>query len=157
MIEKELITADFGPGKYFIGDICYGLDAETYLEEFGKKYNYQSGDYGKYAVAKTAYGDGIYTGSDGIEYGVDAGILGIVDLSTLPTYNEDLLNKLGRVIECNNLTMSAEGGIFTFNFDGNEIVIDTTEDFEDEFEEEVEENFDYDSSEEEYNSDDEEE
>ncbi len=72
----------FPAGKYWIGDICYCLNDKVYDAIFGG-FGYDSGLYthkdgGFFMVDNTSYGDGLYVGSDGFEYGVDAGIIGIV-------------------------------------------------------------------------------
>jgi hypothetical protein len=72
----------FPRGKYWIGDICYCLNDKVYDSIFGG-FNYESGYYKHksdafFMVDSTAYGDGLYMGTDGFEYGVDAGIIGIV-------------------------------------------------------------------------------
>lgn len=72
----------FPAGKYWIGDICYCLDDKVYDAIFGG-FDYDSGLYthkdgGFFMVDSTSIGDGCYPGSDGFEYGVDAGVIGIV-------------------------------------------------------------------------------
>ena len=72
------------PGKYYIGDICYAFgDDPTYDDVWAGTFGGKDGHYtnGKktFVVAGTAYGDGSYKGSDGREYLVDAGVIGIVN------------------------------------------------------------------------------
>jgi hypothetical protein len=76
-------TQTFPAGKYWIGDICYCLPDEIYDKIFGGVGGYSGGFYrhndgGFFMVDGTSWGDGCYIGSDGFEYGVDAGIIGIV-------------------------------------------------------------------------------
>jgi hypothetical protein len=71
------------PGEYYIGDLCYALESEVYDTIFGSLGGYDSGLYQEkgtenfFLVDNTAYGDGLYHGTDGKEFGVDAGIIGI--------------------------------------------------------------------------------
>ena len=72
-------------GKYFIGDPCYVFDqdwddivdlifgtADTLIHNGRQLF-----------VATTAYGDGSYRGSNGFEFGVDAGLLGAVPVELM--------------------------------------------------------------------------
>ena len=86
-------------GRYFLGDPCYTAGkadeawqqwvdvADTSSDGFrnpicGATYN------GLPIVASsTAYGDGCYTGNNGVEYGVDAGMIGVVP--------EEVVNGMG--------------------------------------------------------------
>jgi len=77
--------------KYYVGDLCYVLDDTTYEDLFGQV----QGDSlvtGKFVTVKdgrkfflgsTAYGDGGYLGSDGQEYCVDSGTIGIAALEDI--------------------------------------------------------------------------
>jgi hypothetical protein len=79
--EKRSFTAP--PGEYYIGDLCYALSSEVYDTIFGSLGGYSEGLYKEkgtdkfFLVDHTAYGDGLYHGTDGKEFGVDAGIIGI--------------------------------------------------------------------------------
>ena len=80
------------PGLYWVGDPCYARthsaeDTSVWLQlcddmpdERGAfvaaAYNAPRLDW--LAASSTAYGDGTYTGSDGNEYPVDAGLIGVV-------------------------------------------------------------------------------
>jgi len=87
----------------------------------------------------TAYGDGAYRGSDGVVYGVDAGLIGIVPVDVV---SEDANLSLGSVVEFpTSFSVQYVNGEFTFGH----ITIDTDpsydededdyEDYEDEEEE----------------------
>ena len=71
---------------FYIGDICYALSDDVYYDVWGKMNEYQDGQFEEpesklsFAVGSTAYGDGLFFGSDGFNYGVDAGVIGIVPL-----------------------------------------------------------------------------
>ena len=72
---------------FYIGDLCYTLDEKVYDEVWGGN-NYEDGQYvdpetkAEFAMVGTAYGDGEYESSEeGLYFPVDAGIIGIADLS----------------------------------------------------------------------------
>lgn len=133
---KGTITSEKG---FYIGDICYVLADKLYHGVWGKN-GYTDGECAdpetglKFAVSGTAYGDGVYEGSNGKCYPVDAGVIGIVPLE-LVEKTRGL--KFGSVHECvGTAAMSAEDGSFVFTLpNGEEIVIltgdmDETEDEE---------------------------
>jgi hypothetical protein len=69
-------------GHYYIGDLCYALDDSFYDGVFGG-HGYEDGLYTKkenpsllFAMTGTG-GDGVFKGSNGWTFGVDAGIIGI--------------------------------------------------------------------------------
>lgn len=113
-------------GTYYIGDLCYALSDEIYDKIFGL-YEYESGIYkhtnGKdfFLVDQTSYGDGCYTGSDGKEFCVDAGIIGICPTSLaekdcdgghIYTFTTDFL-------------CTCREGRFTFTGENKQLIIDT--------------------------------
>ena len=92
----------------YVGDLCYCLNYNVYQEAIeladyeGKFDSTASGMHVEGAFVSTQYGDGDYVGSDGKEYAVDAGIIGIVNItSAAATEGEDfkIFSKLGRVIK----------------------------------------------------------
>ena len=92
----------------YLGDLCYCLNHDVYQEAIelanyeGKFDSTASGMHVEGAFVSTQYGDGDYIGSDGKEYAVDAGIIGIVNItSAAATEGEDfkIFSKLGRVIK----------------------------------------------------------
>ena len=80
---QEIFRFTAPAGEYYIGDLCYVLSDEVYDTIFGGLGGYDSGLYKEkgterfFLVDNTAYGDGLYHGNDGKEFGVDAGIIGI--------------------------------------------------------------------------------
>ena len=133
-------------GDYYIGDPCYVLAADDYpddrwsnfcdlLEKGGNEVTEFEGV--PMFAAGTAYGDGTYEGSDGFEYGVDAGLIGIVPLS-LCTDVERLKrareHELGTFVKFTKEFEVTSDGEGFFNFGG--ILIDTKE-YEEEEEEET--------------------
>jgi hypothetical protein len=74
-------------GSYVVGDPCYSVADDEWMPWL-ENANYRNVDLldastpsGHRVVAVgTAYGDGSYPGSDGFDYGVDAGLIGVVPL-----------------------------------------------------------------------------
>lgn len=92
----------------YVGDLCYCLNDAVYQEAIeladyeGKFDSTISGMHVEGAFVSTQYGDGSYIGSDSREYAVDAGIIGIVNITNAAaTEGEDFesFSKLGRVIK----------------------------------------------------------
>ena len=77
------VTVTLSPGEYWIGDPCYIVPDDWWMQLL------QTSDYlqcpgkidGVEVVAfRTYYGDGVYKDNLGNKYGVDAGLLGVVDI-----------------------------------------------------------------------------
>lgn len=95
------------PGRYFLGDPCYtaGKDDTAWQQwvdvafASGDNASVLGGTYNGHPViaAGTAYGDGTYMGSDGVNYSVDAGIIGVVPEAVINGMNltEDDLDGSG--------------------------------------------------------------
>ncbi len=79
-VPEEIIVP---AGTYYIGDPCYPLGDSPLYEDvwadavYATPAVYRSAK-GILFIDSTAYGDGAYKGSDGHEYGVDAGVLSII-------------------------------------------------------------------------------
>lgn len=142
------VTAEITSKKgFYIGDICYVLGDRLYREVWGDKYGFNDGTFTdpdtglQVAVAGTAYGDGTYTGSDGTEYQVDAGNIGLVPLELV----EDKTGlEEGKVIEApGTATFQAEDGVFMIHLPDGQMVGINTEyeegDDEEDWEEEEDE------------------
>ena len=107
-------------GKYFVGDPCYVIPEDRWLEylDLMKKsalYKETGGNQALFEmdghqvwVASTMYGDGEYPGSDGYHYPVDAGLIGVtpIELCKLDQFTDEC----GRTIEVNGLGVDEEGG-----------------------------------------------
>lgn len=128
------ITAEIRSEKgFYIGDICYVLGERLYHGVWGDKYGFNDGTFTdpetglQVAVAGTAYGDGTYTGSDGTEYPVDAGNIGLVPLELVA---ERSGLEEGKVVETPGTAIfEATDGFFEINLpDGQTITIDTADD-----------------------------
>ena len=129
------------PGKYYIGDLCYVLSDHVYENVFGDLGGYDSGLYQKknssdfFLVDNTAYGDGLYGGSDGNEFGVDAGIIGICPVSLIEKGDgEGTIYEFKEPVVCR-----FNRGCFTFTSGSTKLVIDTAGE-----EDQDEEDYDYD-------------
>lgn len=101
-------SGGFLANMVYVGDLCYCLNYDVYQEAIelanyeGKFDSTASGMHVEGAFVSTQYGDGEYIGSDSKEYAVDAGIIGIVNItSAAATEGEDfkIFSKLGRVIK----------------------------------------------------------
>lgn len=140
MIEGTLTSE---VGKFFIGDICYALESEIYHNYWGNKCHFEDGCYeinnSKFAVASTAFGDGIYSDNEGSAYPVDAGNIGIVpmELWKKGINIEQELERLGKIVETNSIDFKATGrqmdesaGCFEIKFSDSIITINTNEELE---------------------------
>ncbi len=123
---KTARTYTVPPGEYYIGDLCYVLGDELYDGIFGNVGDYSDGLYTKkdstdfFFVGSTAYGDGAYAGSDGREFCVDAGIIGICPKSICGKEDADTYYTLTAETEC-----TIRGGVFTFTNRNWDLVINT--------------------------------
>ena len=75
------------PGTYYVGDLCYVMHPQweevcalMFATDGGGvldgEFNLANGV--RFAVHGTAYGDGVYKGSDAKDYPVDAGLIGCI-------------------------------------------------------------------------------
>lgn len=97
-------------GKYWIGDPCYPFpndgpksdEWERVLEatDFFERPHCDLGEIQVWA-GSTTYGDGTYLGTDGNSYPVDAGMLGIMPVSTVDYLGNDKawLSQCGKFME----------------------------------------------------------
>ena len=82
--------------KFYVGDLCYVLDSDTCDELFGlvadslllegESVTLQDGR--KFFLGRTSHGDGNYFGSDGNNYSVDSGTIGIVAVEDISNENK---------------------------------------------------------------------
>lgn len=155
--QNRQASSELAAGTYLVGDPCYAFSNDVagiwmeWLRDAWKDTDPNSLTIlegrvrgMRIAASSTAHGDGVYTGSDGFEYSVDAGLLGAVHIGFLlnlhPTLfslpSEEIQEKTGmRVVDF------AEP--FTVRFDASDgtvyigdIAIPTGEDFEEEYEDE---------------------
>ena len=132
---KHHLTFTAPPGKYYIGDICYVLDDLVYDRIFGDVGGYDGGIYTNnktnewFMVDGTAWGDGLFRANDYKEFGVDAGVIGIVPFSMcnkgtsgghVYTFKEPVTCRFG-------------AGVFRFTYGYNELIINTGGDDDEEY------------------------
>ena len=99
-------SVTLAPGKYVISDPCYQVPNE-YWDELLKSCNYfldriigwyfpsEQNEKVQVVSFSTAYGDGCYLDQEGFEYGVDAGMIGIMLVDDLP----NCTTGQGRIVE----------------------------------------------------------
>lgn len=85
-------------GKYWAGDPGYVVPNDNWLQWLDDAYDGDDGCHvpileapvgGAFVLGfQTAHGDGCYLGSDGNEYPVDAGLIGVTDYRFNPTFPE---------------------------------------------------------------------
>jgi hypothetical protein len=131
---RECSTFTAPPGKYYIGDLCYVLDDPVYDTIFGGLGGYDSGLYQEkgtdrfFFVERTAYGDGLYYDSEGRDYGVDAGIIGICPASLMAKNDGGgQMHEFTEPVLC-----KFKGGVFKFTSGFNEVSINTQGDYDEE-------------------------
>ncbi len=128
-----VFTTRLPAGTYYIGDLCYALPDSVYYgywENTGfKDGRHKVGDY-PFAVWGTAYGDGVYLGSDGKDYPVDAGIIGIADIRLCKKDIQEGMTKY-KCIDLNVVRFmkpvhfTCNNGVFTITSRSRRITIDT--------------------------------
>ena len=81
----NVTSATLPAGDYWVGDPCYAIEYQADWMDWLEAAKYETENVlladhqGKAAVGiGTAYGDGVYRGSDGNDYPVDAGLIGAV-------------------------------------------------------------------------------
>lgn len=110
-------------GKYFVGDPCYVIDHNV-KEQNNTWDHFCEHSFGRDAeepfidevtgisiqACSTMHGDGLYPGSDGIEYAVDAGIIGVASIDHMTEEQITELKKLGRIVEFSGAPEVYSGG-----------------------------------------------
>ena len=134
----EQITGSVHSDKgFYIGDICYVLSDEMYFGVWDKLHGFDDGCFEipgtgySFAVGSTAYGDGVYVDDKGNEYGVDAGVIGIVPLELC---KDERYSYFGSVFETpGEARFEMYEGRYKFDLPGGEVIkIDTNEDDDEE-------------------------
>jgi hypothetical protein len=129
-------TAQFPAGEYYIGDLCYVMNAEWNEVcdlMFTDADDMVEGDLSltdgrRFFLASTAYGDGTYNDNKGNHYDVDSGSIGIIAVKDIaPTDLENIDSGAVHTFET-EFNIIAHAGLFDFG----DVVIDTAyEDSED--------------------------
>ena len=113
---------------FAIADPCYVLSDNVYYDFWGKKKKFADGvfDYegSSFAIAGTAYGDGVYYDNHDHEYPVDAGVIALIPLELVS--DKSGLNS-GAVIQIpGKAEFVCEDGVFDITFsNGYSIHINT--------------------------------
>jgi hypothetical protein len=130
----------FKAGKYYVGDLCYVVSDDNWMPLLERTDYLSIGEFeykGMRTYAdSTAYGDGTYYDNYGREYGVDAGLIGIMPIEAIDNESNG-----GNIIEFeNDFEVWSEEGLFRF---GN-ITIDTKgeDEYDEEYYDDYEENDD---------------
>ena len=136
-MEMTAVTVRVPAGAYYLGDPCYAVPNDLWMELLGTCdfFGVPVGSAGGHQVVafRTAWGDGLYQGSDGFQYPVDAGLIGLVPIALNPAFDrQDLVSLVvyERATECST---DGNGGLM---FGGVEI--DTAKDWEEEEDDEGE-------------------
>ena len=115
-----MLNNEFKAGKYYIGDLCYYFTSEEWDEvcaiticEDGdvKEGAFELPDGRKFAIWRTAYGDGCYDSNGDRQFPVDSGTLGCVKVYDSIKVGEFMG---GHVIETPNFNTSKTGGTISF-------------------------------------------
>ncbi len=112
-------------GTYRLGDPCYHVPSDLWMPwleaaDFTKESVLLANIDGKPVLGfSTAWGDGLYPGSDGRGYPVDAGLIGLVPLDLSKSKDDGFLGSTVTFEE--SFTCTREGGTLTFGH----IVIET--------------------------------
>lgn len=117
-------------GKYFLGDPCYSVPSHLWMDLLSSAEFFYTNPIGTVSTPAgtfsvlafgTAYGDGLYRGSDGYSYPVDAGLIGLTPVelidanTTAMKADGQLRTDLGKIIEFGrDIVCSGEGGVMTF-------------------------------------------
>lgn len=115
-------------GTYYIGDPCYPIGDSDIYDKIWASTAYTTpavyrSRHGIVYIDRTAYGDGGYKGTDGFEYGVDAGVISIISAEVIQHEldKEGIKKPLADTIYGGKLhtfdkpvTCIFGGGIFTF-------------------------------------------
>jgi hypothetical protein len=92
----------FQPGEYWIGDLCYVMHDEwqevckIMWGDLNAPLETKLNDGRKFGMAYTLYGDGVYLDNYGNDYGVDAGLIGVIKVSDISERDRPNI-KLGHV------------------------------------------------------------
>lgn len=112
-------------GTYYVGDPCHVFSDEVWQELLQKtrffKNNFFEIDGYKGFASGTAYGDGIYVDNFGKEYGVDAGLLGVVPIELVKRFVDnwegvkDNIKRIANVVDFDkDFYPTEEEGFFQF-------------------------------------------
>ena len=131
-------------GKYYIGDLCYVMTDDEWLEFCDITIRgtqvidgeFQLKDGRRFATYGTAYGDGVYHDQYGHSYSVDAGLIGCIKVEDIRANNYDNLLDLGSIMEFDN-SFATSGGRGETDWEGTiqfgHVMVETNPHYEEEY------------------------
>ncbi|WP_096702525.1 hypothetical protein [Magnetospirillum sp. 15-1] len=107
------------PGYYWVGDPCTVITGDQW-DELGASNNWFERPIGTVSgqnvvAFPTASGDGVYRGSDGFEYGVDAGVIGLTPIALCEHVPRNLMAQFGRTYYFEKTLCGKAGGSIWFD------------------------------------------
>jgi hypothetical protein len=134
--KEETCKVTLPAGKYYIGDLCYAVRDDIYDKVYGGQ-GYGDGLYSSSLGSFMMYGtggDGVFNGSDGYEYPVDAGHIGIASLACCNSEDKIYGGKVftfTEPVECSfdDIAFNFYSGNFSLRISNHE---DYNEDYEEE-------------------------
>jgi hypothetical protein len=135
-MEIKRVEVTVPAGQYVIGDPCYAVPDKDWLplletcNYFNSPIGYVNDGMQKFAVLGfgTKWGDGCYLGTDGNEYPVDAGLIGLVPTEIV----EDLSQHEGNIVTFEKPMLCVSDGSGKLRFGHITIDTDPVEEEEDE-------------------------
>lgn len=128
-------------GKYVLGDPCYcfgnGKESDDLWQKLLENCEYFEKPIGEINGVKilgfsTAHGDGTYQGTNGFEYPVDAGLIGLVPFDFAISQVEEIDEALHNVVEFSeDFECSNYNGVMVFGEIHIDTLCDDTSDFDD--------------------------
>ena len=104
-------------GKYYIGDLCYVMTDDEWLEFCDITIRgtqvidgeFQLKDGRRFATYGTAYGDGVYNDQYGNSYSVDAGLIGCIRVEDIRAEKYENILELGSIMEFDKSFVTSGG------------------------------------------------
>jgi hypothetical protein len=127
-MQIKAVTVTVPAGEYWLGDPCYSFDSQETWMELLNSCDFFRDPIGTVVVGGktfqvlgfgTAHGDGVYRDQEGHEYGVDAGLIGLVPVEVNPDAARDLCRNVvfTRPTECSSVNGYMEFGRYIINTD----------------------------------------
>ena len=125
-----MISAIFGPGRYFLGDPLFCIEDELFDELFGNGdlnkgvHTIRGG--AKIVIDGTLCEDGVFMDSVGTAYHVQTACIALIPEELWDPRKSKARKDMGRIIDTrSSISFSAVEGTFTVGFDNTQIVIET--------------------------------
>ena len=132
-MSEKTTSYELDAGRYYVGDPCYVIN-ERWHEYLDCWYEDEPFDGHPVAMFHTQYGDGVYRGSDGYGYSVDAGLIGVVPdaLIEYPCEGQTPIDLLGSIVDFEEPFTCTRTGNGTLKFGHITIETGGTDDEEEE-------------------------